>query len=314
MTDLTLGASAPVQSPELIPVLRGEIGGLTQNVVDGRALHSFLGNRDMFANWIKLRVEQYGFQPDQDFCLILAQTKIKGDSQRGGDRRSRDYHLTLDMAKELSMVENNDKGREARRYFITMERRALEAMGQASALSTAEAPALSSDTLLPSEQQTLQEIVRAKLADTPERIRSRAFAEVWSRVHNRFRVSKYDQIRRDQLAEAIVYVTQMTLRTKGAAAMPAPQTYEPAEVPAMALETAHQALQMIVEQERFFLEFNRDGQMVLTHIPRDALVVRPQDLAQAIASRLIPDAYLLGILRVVADRVSQVALVSHATH
>jgi hypothetical protein len=36
-----------------------------------------------------------------------------------------EYHLTLDMAKELSMVENNAKGREARRYFIAMEKKAL---------------------------------------------------------------------------------------------------------------------------------------------------------------------------------------------
>ncbi|WP_303784070.1 antA/AntB antirepressor family protein, partial [Azovibrio restrictus] len=47
--------------------------------------------------------------------------------QRGGHNRT-DYHLTLDMAKELSMVENNEKGRQARRYFIECERRALEAL------------------------------------------------------------------------------------------------------------------------------------------------------------------------------------------
>lgn len=44
---------------------------------------------------------------------------------RGGNKKeTTDYHLTLDMAKELSMVENNEQGRAARRYFIECERRA----------------------------------------------------------------------------------------------------------------------------------------------------------------------------------------------
>lgn len=42
--------------------------------------------------------------------------------QHGGNRRSIDYHLTLDMAKELAMVEKNDKGQQARRYFIYCEK------------------------------------------------------------------------------------------------------------------------------------------------------------------------------------------------
>lgn len=106
----------------LVAVLPGEIGGLPVNVVNARELHAYLQNGDAFANWIKARIKKYDFQENHDFVLILENSKIK--KGRGGDRRSSDYHLSIDMAKELCMVENNPKGREARRYFIEMERRA----------------------------------------------------------------------------------------------------------------------------------------------------------------------------------------------
>lgn len=125
MTDSTQGAFAPVSAQQqLIPVFAGQLGGLPAQVCDGRALHAFLENGDKFAGWIIDRITKYGFVEDQDFALVSVNPEIKG---RGGDRRSKGYHLSLDMAKELAMVENNDRGREARRYFIAMERQAIAA-------------------------------------------------------------------------------------------------------------------------------------------------------------------------------------------
>lgn len=111
----------------LIPVFSGTIQGRPAHLVNARLLHSFLGVGKVFANWIKERIEEYGFVQDQDFLICQNRQIKKG---RGGDRRSIDYHLTLDMAKELSMVERNDKGREARRYFIECERKAHEARAE----------------------------------------------------------------------------------------------------------------------------------------------------------------------------------------
>ncbi len=111
----------PAEDP-LIPVVVGQIGDSPAQVCDGRTLHAFLQNGDLFANWIRARIEKYGFVQDQDFAIALESTKAK----RGGHNRV-DYYLSLDMAKELCMVENNPRGREARRYFIAMERQALAA-------------------------------------------------------------------------------------------------------------------------------------------------------------------------------------------
>lgn len=191
-----LSETAP--ATPLINVFIGQINGVPAHVCDGRELHTLLQNGDLFANWIKARVEKFGFVENQDFAIALGNSKAK----RGGHNRA-DYHLSLNMAKELSMVENNEQGRIARRYFLDMEKAALAAAGQVALPSHLE-------TLLPSEQQTLSEIAHKKCAGLPDQ--GKALAELWSRLHNKFRIAKYSQLPRTQLADAIVYVTSMELR------------------------------------------------------------------------------------------------------
>lgn len=89
-----------------------------KRLVDARELHLFLEVKRDFSNWIKDRIEKYGFEADRDFSPILAKS-ISG-------RPSIEYALTLDTAKELAMVENNEKGRQARRYFIEVEKKAMQ--------------------------------------------------------------------------------------------------------------------------------------------------------------------------------------------
>lgn len=113
-------ALVAIDNDGLIPVIDGEIGGETQPCVDARTLHQWLKNGDRFATWIKKRIKTYGFIVNEDFALISVKAEIK--KGRGGNRRSVDYLLTLDVAKELSMVENNEQGRMARRYFINCEK------------------------------------------------------------------------------------------------------------------------------------------------------------------------------------------------
>ena len=90
--------------------------GAEINSADARELHSFLNSERQYANWIQDRITQYGFIENQDFVIIITYTGI---------RQRKEYFVTLDMAKELCMVENNDKGKEARRYFIKCEKELL---------------------------------------------------------------------------------------------------------------------------------------------------------------------------------------------
>ncbi len=50
------------------------------------------------------------------------------------------------------------------------------------------------------------------MADVPDNLKGKALAEIWSRLHNKFRIAKYSQLPRTRLADAIVYITQMDLK------------------------------------------------------------------------------------------------------
>lgn len=116
---------------QLIPVVSAAIGNQTVQTVDGRALHTFLEVKTRFNDWIVSRIEEYGFIDGQDFSSFLAKTSDGGFTQNSvkpqGGRPTKEYALSLDMGKELAMVERTAKGKQARQYFIECERRALEA-------------------------------------------------------------------------------------------------------------------------------------------------------------------------------------------
>lgn len=103
----------------LIPIEARQIDGEAIQTVNARDLHGFLEVGKDFSNWIKDRIVQYGFVENQDFG-IFAET---GENS-GRGRPAKEYALSLSMAKELAMVERNDKGKQARQYFIECERRA----------------------------------------------------------------------------------------------------------------------------------------------------------------------------------------------
>jgi anti-repressor protein len=99
----------------LIPLGSAEIDGIKgQQTVTARDLHEFLEVKTHFKDWIARRIQDYGFEEEKDFCSFLSESL--------GGRPSREYHLSLDMAKELAMVERNERGRQARQYFIRCER------------------------------------------------------------------------------------------------------------------------------------------------------------------------------------------------
>jgi phage anti-repressor protein len=133
-------SNKPSKNNQLVPVFTGEVRGVEQLLCNARELHKFLNVGRVFATWIKGRIDEYGFTENVDYfllpnfgkqkeddILVIKQedgnfTKFSEKSGRGGQNQ-KDYILTLDMAKELAMVEKSEIGRQVRKYFIECERR-----------------------------------------------------------------------------------------------------------------------------------------------------------------------------------------------
>ena len=103
---------------ELIKTTGITLNGDKITAVNARDLWKFLESKQEFANWIKDRIRKYGFKEGLDFTVDKI---INGENK--GRFAANEYFISLDMAKELAMVENNERGRQARQYFIEVEKR-----------------------------------------------------------------------------------------------------------------------------------------------------------------------------------------------
>ena len=111
---------------ELIKVTTGEEG---KRLVSARELHEFLEIGTRFDKWIP-RMIDYGFEENIDYIV----TDIFVPNSNGGKQNKKDYILSIDMAKELSMIQRTEKGKEARQYFIQCEKQLKEIDNKANLL------------------------------------------------------------------------------------------------------------------------------------------------------------------------------------
>ena len=81
--------------------------------VSARDLHEFLEVGTAYKDWFP-RMCEYGFKEGVDFCSFLRESS--------GGRPAQDAQLTIDMAKELCMLQRTEKGKQARQYFLQLEK------------------------------------------------------------------------------------------------------------------------------------------------------------------------------------------------
>lgn len=127
-----------------------------QQLVSARELHEFLEVSERFSNWFNRQL-QYGFVEGEDFtgCKVfnaLAKQELQ------------DYAITISMAKEISMIQRTEKGKQARKYFINCEKKLREVVQDPyKALS----PELQAIFKIDQKQQALEEKVEDMESNFP---------------------------------------------------------------------------------------------------------------------------------------------------
>lgn len=86
--------------------------------LSARDLHEFLESSERFSKWFD-RMLGYGFDENIDFRSVQKSTQL---NQYGGEKLLRDYEIKLDMAKEIAMIQRSEKGKQARQYFLQVEK------------------------------------------------------------------------------------------------------------------------------------------------------------------------------------------------
>ncbi|MGG3665205.1 antA/AntB antirepressor family protein [Bacillus gobiensis] len=100
---------------DMLPVYENE---QSEKLASAREIHEKLLSKRHFTEWVNTRIQNYGFLEGEDFFTWTRKST--------GGRPSKDIYFTLDVAKEVAMVENNEMGRAIRKYFIEVEKRSRQ--------------------------------------------------------------------------------------------------------------------------------------------------------------------------------------------
>ncbi len=133
---------------ELIKIKTNENG---EQLVSGRELHEFLEVGTKYTQWFD-EMTKYGFVENVDYST-LNELSEKKEGSRFVKRTIINHAMTLDMAKEISMIQRTEKGKQARLYFIEVEKEYKEVQKK-----------------LPSTRDAIQQLLLQGVEDVNQRV------------------------------------------------------------------------------------------------------------------------------------------------
>lgn len=209
----------------LIQITKNTINGVEINSMNAREIHEYLEIKTPFSMWIKRAIEKYDFLENEDFTT---------HKFVNGKATQTDYVVSFDMAKELCIVEPNEKGKETRKYFIAVEKQyqqqikpltlneqiALIAQGHQEVnkrLDEIEHKIENEITLTSAQKYHLKQLVTKKVMDLKQNHNmgddwiKKGYQRIWKKLKNTFIVSSYMEIPKVNFDDCCIIVKKITL-------------------------------------------------------------------------------------------------------
>ena len=209
---------------ELIKIIERE----GRQLVSGRELHEFLEIKTKYKDWFPRMVE-YGFEEEIDFIKVAQ--KRATNNLKNPVTTVIDHAISIDMAKEISMIQRTEKGKAARQYFINCEKKLKEVKKlspmelmelQFKALKEQEEKLLQVENkvdkleedmpLFQIDCKEIQALVRKKgievlggyrsIAYNNNSLRGKVYSDIQHQIRREFGVVRYEAIKRSQLEMA----------------------------------------------------------------------------------------------------------------
>ena len=209
---------------ELIKIIERE----GRQLVSGRELHEFLEIKTKYKDWFPRMVE-YGFEEEIDFIKVAQ--KRATNNLKNPVTTVIDHAISIDMAKEISMIQRTEKGKIARQYFINCEKKLKEVKKlspmelmelQFKALKEQEEKIAQVENKLDKLEEDMplfqidckeiQALVRKKgiealggyksVAYNDNSLRGKVYSDIQHQIRREFGVSRYEAIKRSQLESA----------------------------------------------------------------------------------------------------------------
>ena len=210
---------------DLIKITTNDKG---QHLVSGRELHEFLEIRTKYKDWFPRMVE-YGFEEGIDFIRVAQ--KRATNNLKNPVTTVIDHAISIDMAKEISMIQRTEKGKAARQYFINCEKKlkevkklspmelmelqfiALKEQKEKIAQVENKVDKLEEDMpLFQIDCKEIQALVRKKgiealggyrsIAYNDNSLRGKVYSDIQQQIRREFGVLRYEAIKRSQLEMA----------------------------------------------------------------------------------------------------------------
>ena len=217
---------------ELVPVYETSTG---EKVVYGSELHEVLGAPSVYREWVKRRLSDIDAVENEEFQGVEISTP--------SGQTKKDHIIKLDTAKEMAMLERNEKGKQVRRYFIQIEKKYKS--NQLAGLSTELKAVIVVDKrvtkvenevkmlgrelkdfkmdmpILGVEIDEITAVARRKGAEClggkksnayhDRSLRSKVYHDIYGELKRQFGVSTYKAIKRSQCQDALGVINKYTL-------------------------------------------------------------------------------------------------------